>query len=182
MLTARRLHEKREREAAGLPDPPPRAPDSIPFHEHETALRELSKRHAAELKAVVAAAGGGPVREGLVDETLLEEVRAELNEIKGELGAALDALAAEVGMAEIRNVRRYYLHKRLTAEGDLGSSWQAKQEAEPGTPLEDGFPFKADLASVGYTTEEDLDGADQAELERVGFKANQAKKIIAALA
>jgi hypothetical protein len=52
MLTARRLHEQRAREAAGLPEPPPRAPDSIPYHEHQTALRELGKAHAQELSAL----------------------------------------------------------------------------------------------------------------------------------
>jgi hypothetical protein len=56
------------------------------------------------------------------------------------------------------------------------------QEAQPGTELAEDFPSRADLAALGYTTVEDLDGADQDELVRAGLKPNQAKKIIAALA
>lgn len=47
MITARRL---RERQAAGLieapPDPPPA---TVPYAEHQAAIRELRKAHAAEL-------------------------------------------------------------------------------------------------------------------------------------
>jgi hypothetical protein len=181
MLTARRLHEQREREAAGMPEPPPRAPDFIPFGEHEAALRELRKAHAAELAAVQVAAAGGPVQEGLVDASALEEVSGELEATAGELGAALEALAGEVGMAEIRNVRRFYLHKRLTGNEETRPVWQAKQEEQPGTALAEDFPCRAELAELGYTTAEDLDGADQDELVRAGLKTNQAKKVIAAL-
>jgi hypothetical protein len=177
MITARRMHEHRARVAAGLPEPPPRLPDFIPYQEHETALYELRKKHAAELKA----AGGGAPTVDSTDDKRVAELQEQVEGLEGELGAALGALAAEVGMAEIRNVRRFYLHKRLQSVPDDANVWQAKQEAEPGTPLAADFPLKADLAKVGYTTEEDLDGADQAELERAGFKSNQAKKIIAAL-
>lgn len=179
MLTARRLRERREAEAAGLPEPPPRAPDFIPFHEHEAALTALRKQHTQDLKA--AREGGGSVGEG-GDTKELVELRDRVALAEGELIAALSALATEVGMAEIRNVRRFYLHKRLqSTDSDNAKVWQAKQEAEPGTPLDAGFPLRADLVTLGYSTEQDLDGADQAELERAGFKANQAKKIIAAL-
>lgn len=182
MLTARRMHEQRAREAAGLPEPPPRLPDSIPYHEHQAAIYELQKKHAAALKE--AGGGASTVDLSAVEKrvTELQEQVEELEGIGGELAAALGALATEVGMSEIRNVRRFYLHKRLQSAADDANVWQSKQESEPGTPLADGFPHKSDLAAVGYTTEEDLDGADQAELERAGFKANQAKKIIAALA
>lgn len=45
--------------------------------------------------------------------------------------------------------------------------WRAKQEAQPGTPLPITFPFLLDLACGGYTTREDLDGADCFELVQI---------------
>jgi hypothetical protein len=88
-------------------------------------------------------------------------------------------------MSEIKRPRRYYLHKRLQAalyeESDIELTWQAKQESEPGTPLPTSFPHRAALAAFGYTTSEDLDGADADELLRVGFSTDDAKAIIEAL-
>ena len=88
-------------------------------------------------------------------------------------------------MAETRSPRRFFLHKRIQArlfeEGDLEPVWQARQEAEPGTVLASTFPHKSRLAELGYTTTEDLDGADEAELRRAGLTASQAKDVIGAL-
>lgn len=88
-------------------------------------------------------------------------------------------------MADVKRPRRYYLHKRLEARlyerSDSDTVWRAKQEAEPGTPIADGFPFKTELAAVGYTATEDLDGADVDELVRAGLTQKQAKQVIAAL-
>lgn len=185
MLTARRLHEQREREAAGLPEPPPRTPDFVSYAEHEAALRDLTKRHQDALSAAVAGAGSSVDVSAL--EAEVERLKCEvqaleaLDGLRRELTSALQALAGEVGMAEIRNVRRFYLHKRLTGDENTRPVWQAKQEAQPGTELAADFPARADLAALGYTTAEDLDGADQDELVRAGLKPNQAKKVIAAL-
>jgi hypothetical protein len=88
-------------------------------------------------------------------------------------------------VAEVRRPRRYYLHKRLHAKlyesSDAEAIWKAKQEAEPGTPLDSAFPFKSALEAIGYTTTEDLDGADEAELVRAGLNQREAKQVIAAL-
>jgi len=88
-------------------------------------------------------------------------------------------------VADVKRPRRYYLHKRLEArlfeDSDLETSWQAKQEAEPGVALSVGFPNRSELAAIGYTTTEDLDGADEAELVRAGLTQRQAQDVIAAL-
>lgn len=90
-------------------------------------------------------------------------------------------------MAEIKTPRRYYLHKRLDArlyrgEDDIETVWKAKQEGEPGTVLGSSFPLRATLAGIGYTTVQDLDGADEAELERAGLTRKQAQQVLAAFA
>lgn len=88
-------------------------------------------------------------------------------------------------MAEFGSVRRYYLRKRLRARevGDdaLESTWQAKQEAEPGSSLASTFPHVEALEALGYTTTEDLDGADVDELACAGLKRRQAEDVIGAL-
>ena len=87
-------------------------------------------------------------------------------------------------MAELKTLRRIYLHKRILArlyETALEPVWQGKQEAEPGTLLGAGFPHAASLAAVGYKTREDLDGADSAELvDCVGLSRREAEAVIAA--
>lgn len=50
---------------------------------------------------------------------------------------------------------------------EMASVWRAKQEAQPGTPLPITFPFLLDLANGGYTTREDLTGADLYELVQI---------------
>lgn len=88
-------------------------------------------------------------------------------------------------MAEINRPRRYYLHKRLYARlyesEDAESVWKALQEAQPGTPLAGSFPHLSVLTPLGYTTTEDLDGADEAELLRAGLTSRQAAAVLAAL-
>ena len=83
----------------------------------------------------------------------------------------------------VNSVRRYYLGKRHEERSQLGDGqvWQSKQEAEPGTPLPSTFPHLSTLKACGYTTSEDLDGADVAELQRAGITRSQALDIIAAL-
>lgn len=81
--------------------------------------------------------------------------------------------------------RRFYLLKRQESkrlyEG-LASVWQEKQEREPGQPLPGSFPSLTKLAAAGYTTIEDLDGADQIELRRAGLSRSEADAALAALA
>jgi hypothetical protein len=89
-------------------------------------------------------------------------------------------------VAEVKNTRRYYLHKRINArvyEGsDNAAVWQAKQEADPGTSLPSDFPLRDELAEIGYSTIEDLDGADVNELQQSGISTGDAETILAALA
>lgn len=68
------------------------------------------------------------------------------------------------------------------AECDSEGIWRAKQEAEPGAPLPSDFPYAERLAAAGYTTQEDLDGADEEELRCLGFQVREAQRILAALA
>lgn len=88
-------------------------------------------------------------------------------------------------MADIRVPRRHYLNKRYAAllydDVEQANIWQAKQEAEPGTTLGGSFPLKSTLAPLGYTTIEDLQGADEAELMRAGLTKAQAAEVLAAL-
>jgi hypothetical protein len=84
-------------------------------------------------------------------------------------------------------VRRYYLLKRLEARrtGDtpLDGVWRHKQESQPGTALPDAFPFRSQLAAVGYTTGADLDGAGVEELvDFVSLNPRDAATVVAAAA
>lgn len=88
-------------------------------------------------------------------------------------------------MATIGSVRRYYLHRRIRAvseESDMALIWRSKQEAEPGTALPASFPLLSRLTECGYTTTEDLDGADDEELIELGFSSREAKEILSAFA
>lgn len=85
----------------------------------------------------------------------------------------------------IRNYRRYCLLKRQEAKVNddtaLVSLWQGKQEAESGSELPAAFPYRERLAACFYTTEEDLDGADVAELSDLGaFTRREANRILSA--
>ena len=84
----------------------------------------------------------------------------------------------------INNLRRFYLHKRIDdRQNDVDASmiWQGKQEAIPGTALPTDFPHLSVLAEIGYTTTDDLDGADADELRKAGLTPAQAEQVIAAL-
>ncbi len=89
-------------------------------------------------------------------------------------------------MSDVNRLRRFYLMNRIEAhrqlEFALRDVWRAKQEAEPGTALAAGFPAKSLLAAAGYTTVEDIDGADCAELEDyAALSTLQARTVLAAL-
>ncbi len=88
-------------------------------------------------------------------------------------------------MAELTNVRRYYLQKRRKARELVDTAlevvWHAKQEEESGTALGSTFPHRSALAALGYTTTEDLEGADEAELFIAGLTRHQAQDVIGAL-
>jgi hypothetical protein len=89
-------------------------------------------------------------------------------------------------MSEFLRPRRYYLQKRAVAalRADAGDAafWTAKQQAQPGTALAVDFPHLTRLASAGYSTIEDLDGADTDELRRAGLTLRQAREALNALA
>ncbi len=88
-------------------------------------------------------------------------------------------------MSTVGSARRYYLGKRRQAHerGELAleSVWEAKQQAEAGTPLADDFPYRARLVAAFYETNEDLIGADAEELAPLGFSAREAATILAEL-
>lgn len=89
-------------------------------------------------------------------------------------------------MAEFKSKRRYYLLKRIAAkaEGEATEGvWRHHQEQESGTALPASFPSRAALVAAGYSTEEDLDGADAAELTKnAGLSTQQAAAALAVLA
>lgn len=90
-------------------------------------------------------------------------------------------------MALVKRARRYYLLKRIAALQDEGvgqaSVWKGKQEAESGTALPSTFPYLTELAAAGYSTVEDIDGADADELyANAGLNARQSALVIDALA
>ncbi len=84
-------------------------------------------------------------------------------------------------------LRRIYLKNRHLARlGDrLAESavWHGHQEEQPGTLLPGGFPYLEQLQPSGYKTQEDLTGANAAELyEWAGLSASASRTIFAALA
>lgn len=86
----------------------------------------------------------------------------------------------------ITSHRRYCLLKSRAARarGDLTLElvWRAKQREEQGTPLPGSFPSASPLAVAGYTTREDLVGADELELLAVGLRPKAVRAVLAALA
>lgn len=88
-------------------------------------------------------------------------------------------------MSTLGSPRRYYLAKRHAAKavGDIGLSlvWSQKQQAEPGTALLATFPYATRLSAQGYTTQEDLYGADTVELVEQRFSTTEAAEILAAI-
>lgn len=89
-------------------------------------------------------------------------------------------------MAEVKRPRRYYLLQRQQCqraeEISAAGVWRWKQERQPGTALPETFPSLTRLAAAGYTTVEDLDGADEAELEAAEFSLRDAQWILSELA
>jgi len=87
--------------------------------------------------------------------------------------------------ASVKTARRYYLGKRRKAlevqDNALADVWRAKQEAEPGQALALTFPHRSKLEALGYTTVEDLDGANQDELISAGLLRREAAAVLAAL-
>jgi hypothetical protein len=88
-------------------------------------------------------------------------------------------------VSDVNRPRRYYLLKRHAADaaGDLllAAVWHSKQESETGTSLPADFPSRAALVAQGYSTAEDVHGADANELSRtVALNARQASTVIAA--
>ncbi len=86
--------------------------------------------------------------------------------------------------ASIKSARRFYLLKRQVAErarDDMDLVWRAKQEAQLGTDLAEDFPHRSALVERGYSTNEDLDGADVRELQAQGFSRDDAQTILAAV-
>lgn len=67
--------------------------------------------------------------------------------------------------------RRYCLLKRQQwlldwEDSAMAGVWRSQQEAVPGNALPTDFPFLASLEAGGYTTREDLDGAEAPEIQR----------------
>jgi hypothetical protein len=89
-------------------------------------------------------------------------------------------------VGSVNNLRRYYLLKRLFArmrEEDSESIWQGKQESVAGTELPPDFPHRGQLVVAGYSTREDLDGADADELlEHADLSQREADAVLAAAA
>lgn len=65
----------------------------------------------------------------------------------------------------------------------MAGVWRSKQEACASTPLPADFPFAQQLAAVGYTAREDLEGADGDELlvPPLSLSPSDAAAVLAAL-
>ena len=90
-------------------------------------------------------------------------------------------------MSDHPTLRRFYLMKRTAAtertDYAIAAVWQGKQEAEAGSALPEAFPSYAALVAAGYTTKEDLEGADACELVSHACLSQQdAEAVLAAFA
>lgn len=87
---------------------------------------------------------------------------------------------------QVVSVRRYYLLERLAArrreDFAMSSVFRAKQEAEAATPLPIDFPSRAPLVAAGYSTVEDINGADIEELLCAKLTTKQAETVLTELA
>lgn len=88
---------------------------------------------------------------------------------------------------QVFSYRRYCLLEchaaRRRCDIAVANVFLGKQQAEPGTSLAADFPDKAALALGGYTTVEDLRGADLCELEcEAHLSKKQAQAVLSALA
>jgi hypothetical protein len=87
-------------------------------------------------------------------------------------------------VSAVNCTRRYYLLKRLFAArltDDSEGIWRSHQEAIAGTDLPSDFPLRSRLVSSGYSTTEDLNGADARELRLSGFNTEESEEVLAAL-
>lgn len=94
-------------------------------------------------------------------------------------------MSSDCDVRRIPSARRFYLLQRIYwRDFDLGFDgvWRAKQEAQPGTTLPATFPALTALATAGYTTVEDLDGATEDELITAGLSSHDARSVIVARA
>lgn len=87
----------------------------------------------------------------------------------------------------INTLRRFWLLSKIEASRRLEFAIAAvhlgKQQELPGTALPATFPYLSQLSAAGYTTKEDINGADQTELmENVGLGPIQANAVLSALA
>lgn len=73
------------------------------------------------------------------------------------------------------------MHARRAGEHALAAAWAAKQEAEPGSRLTANVPYRAELERLGYSTTEDLLGADEDELADAGLNRSRAVEVITAM-
>lgn len=86
----------------------------------------------------------------------------------------------------VRRARRFYLLKRCASRRSsdgFEEVWRGMQEREPGTSLAATFPARALLVAAGYSTHEDVDGADVTELLQnvTGLGRSDAEAAIAAV-
>jgi len=82
-----------------------------------------------------------------------------------------------------RYCHRMRMNERRLGNGQLESVWRYKQEAQPGNGLPSTFPFLTTLSDAGYTTREDLDGADLYELYAIaGLGQRDAQVVLDAFA
>lgn len=77
-----------------------------------------------------------------------------------------------------RYCHRMRMNARVRGDGELESVWKYKQEAQPATPLPSSFPFLDQLACAGYTTQDDLTGADAYELYRIAHLDSQDAEVV----
>jgi|WetSurMetagenome_2_1015567.scaffolds.fasta_scaffold831661_2 hypothetical protein len=89
-------------------------------------------------------------------------------------------------MSEVRSYRRYcFLKWRIQKALGEGTAevWRHEQLKTSGTELPASFPSRSALVASGYSTVEDIDGADAGELlEYAGLGQTQAAEVLTAVA
>jgi hypothetical protein len=69
----------------------------------------------------------------------------------------------------------------LRDDDEICQSWDVKRRTLPGTDLPASFPARSQLLSAGYLVLEELQGADQLELTRLGLSNAEATAVLAAI-
>lgn len=64
----------------------------------------------------------------------------------------------------------------------MAAVFASKQSEQPGVALPAEFPARAKLVLGGYTTIEDVDGADESELKKAGLNQAEAALVARAVA